>query len=108
MFFLLTVYSLGVIINLLRGKSNISCGCGGSLESNHLSWPLIIRNLIFIIFFLFTYTFETKMGNVQFILMDQSLNHIYSYDLVITVLLAFSTWIVFFLIILKFNDKDYN
>ncbi|RBP86585.1 methylamine utilization protein MauE [Cytobacillus firmus] len=43
---LLIIYSLAIIINLLRGRSKIDCGCGGLMGSKKLSWKLIIRNIL--------------------------------------------------------------
>ncbi len=55
---LITLYSISIVINLLKGRTNIECGCGGLLGSHNLSWKLIYRNalLILMISFLYTYT----------------------------------------------------
>jgi uncharacterized membrane protein YphA (DoxX/SURF4 family) len=52
---LLTVYSIAISYNLLKGKKEISCGCGGILGNNSLSWFLVVRNffLVLICTFLF-------------------------------------------------------
>lgn len=44
---LLTVVTLAVAINLARGRSHIDCGCG-SQGGQHLSWALVLRNLVLI------------------------------------------------------------
>lgn len=37
--------SAGVVVNLLRGHTNVSCGCGGLAHaSTGLSWWLVLRN----------------------------------------------------------------
>jgi hypothetical protein len=41
---LLTVVTAGVIINLLRGRTDIGCGCGGIEDEQTLSWALVARN----------------------------------------------------------------
>jgi hypothetical protein len=44
---LLCAYSAGIVLNLLRGRVHISCGCGFGKASNSndsLSWGLVIRN----------------------------------------------------------------
>lgn len=33
-----------VVINLLRGRADIDCGCGGPEGGQHLSWALVARN----------------------------------------------------------------
>ncbi|MBK6292957.1 MAG: methylamine utilization protein MauE [Rhodoferax sp.] len=40
----LAVVTLAVVVNLLRGRSAIDCGCGGPEGSQHLSWALVWRN----------------------------------------------------------------
>jgi hypothetical protein len=47
--FLLILYSTGIVLNLLRGKVNIDCGCGGVFGDHNLSWSLVIRNILLII-----------------------------------------------------------
>lgn len=42
---LLGVYALGILINLLRGRTWMDCGCLGS-EGEGLSYWLVLRNLI--------------------------------------------------------------
>ena len=46
--FLLMV-TLAVVINLLRGNTDIGCGCGGIEDEQPISWTLVARNLILII-----------------------------------------------------------
>ncbi|GAA4490366.1 MauE/DoxX family redox-associated membrane protein [Gluconacetobacter tumulicola] len=41
---LLVTYSAGMAINIVRGHTDIECGCGGAVQ--HLSWSLVIRNCI--------------------------------------------------------------
>lgn len=41
-FALLGLYALAMAINLLRGRTLIECGCGGSGQP--LSWLLVVRN----------------------------------------------------------------
>ncbi|QSF35850.1 DoxX family membrane protein (plasmid) [Priestia megaterium] len=46
---LLFVYITAISINLLRGRTEISCGCGGVLGNHQLSWKLVVRNILLII-----------------------------------------------------------
>lgn len=41
---LLSIYSIAVGINIYRGNTNISCGCGSVLENDHLSLAILYRN----------------------------------------------------------------
>jgi hypothetical protein len=40
--FLLAVYAAAIAVNLMRGRSRVECGCGGSGQG--LSWFLVARN----------------------------------------------------------------
>ena len=41
----LSVTTTGIIVNLLRGNLDVSCGCGGLEDEAPLSWGLVGRNL---------------------------------------------------------------
>jgi len=43
---ILCAVSLAVVINLLRGRRDIDCGCGGASGDQTLSWPLVGRNAV--------------------------------------------------------------
>jgi hypothetical protein len=38
--------SAGVAINLVRGRLDLDCGCGGVSGSQPISWGLVLRNLV--------------------------------------------------------------
>lgn len=42
---LLVTYGVAMAVNLVRGKADIDCGCGGS-EGQLISWWLVLRNFI--------------------------------------------------------------
>jgi len=44
---LLALVTAAVAINLLRGRTDISCGCGGASGDQTLSWALVARNGVF-------------------------------------------------------------
>lgn len=49
---LLSVVTAAVVINLLRGRTEIDCGCGslgGHVGDQTLSWGLAIRNLVLVV-----------------------------------------------------------
>lgn len=46
--FLLVTVTAAVLINLLRGRTSIDCGCGG-LSSQPLSWALVARNAVLLL-----------------------------------------------------------
>lgn len=43
---LLTVVTAAVIVNLLRGRTDLGCGCGGIEDEQTLSWALVARNAV--------------------------------------------------------------
>lgn len=45
---LLILYCIGITINVLRGRTEIDCGCGGVIGNHRLSMSLVFRNLIFL------------------------------------------------------------
>ena len=40
------VYTIALIINLRRGRSELSCGCGGILGNHRISWWMVGRNIL--------------------------------------------------------------
>lgn len=42
----LVLVTLAVSLNLLRGRRAIDCGCGGPEGRQHLSWALVLRNVV--------------------------------------------------------------
>lgn len=50
---LLIVFSAAITINLVRGRTDLSCHCGGAVGDHRISWWLVGRNGILIIGLLF-------------------------------------------------------
>ncbi len=44
----LTVYALAIGFNLLRGRSDIDCGCSGPGSQQPISWHLVVRNIFLV------------------------------------------------------------
>ena len=44
----LTVYALAIGFNLLRGRSDIDCGCSGPGSQQPISWHLVVRNIFMV------------------------------------------------------------
>jgi len=42
---MLIVYTIAITVNLLRGRTEMSCGCGGLAGQHRLSWKLVVRNV---------------------------------------------------------------
>jgi len=45
----LLLASAGILVNLLRGRRNIDCGCGGGDSHPRLSWALLGRNAVLLL-----------------------------------------------------------
>ncbi|MFD2169221.1 MauE/DoxX family redox-associated membrane protein [Tumebacillus lipolyticus] len=43
---LLLLYATAISVNMWRGRREISCGCGGVMGDHHLSWSLVVRNVL--------------------------------------------------------------
>ena len=63
---LLSIVTTAVATNLLRGKDDIGCGCGGIEDEQKISWALVLRNL-FLIGLLAPVLFETSLRTASFL-----------------------------------------
>ena len=45
---LFVIFSGAIVFNLLRGRTDLSCHCGGILGDHRISWWLVGRNALFI------------------------------------------------------------
>jgi hypothetical protein len=43
---LFALFAGAMAINLMRGRRDIDCGCFATVLRQHLSWPLVLRNLL--------------------------------------------------------------
>ncbi len=43
---LLCLYACAMLINLLRGRRNIDCGCGDKGQGQVIGWALVVRNVL--------------------------------------------------------------
>ncbi|MED4572683.1 MauE/DoxX family redox-associated membrane protein [Brevibacillus agri] len=67
-FTLLVVYSVAITINLVRGRNEISCGCGGVLGTHNLSWKLVIRNIFLLLLIIWLWFKPFVFGNIENVL----------------------------------------
>lgn len=47
--FLFVLFTTAIVINLVRGRRDLSCHCSGALGNHSISWWLVGRNGIFIV-----------------------------------------------------------
>lgn len=64
---LLSIFSIFIAINLFKGNQNFSCGCGGVLENERLSYWMVLRNavIILIAFILFKSKYSINYMTIQ-------------------------------------------
>tara|TARA_B100001250_G_C19378708_1_gene605254 strand:- start:73 stop:600 length:528 start_codon:yes stop_codon:yes gene_type:complete len=79
---LLSIVTLAIAINLLRGNTDIGCGCGGIEDEQLISWSLALRNVILIviispIFFQESWRNLTVLDNFTLILGGSSVYGLY-------------------------------
>lgn len=85
---LLIVYTTAIVINLVRGNVNMSCGCGSVFESSNLNFGLVIRNSLLVLVYLFVF-----LNN------EYTLSQLNFYDT--SVLIGLSIWLVLIWAIVK-------
>lgn len=74
---LLLMYSIAVTINLLRGRKELSCGCGGLAGNHLLSWKLIVRNLFLIGMCLWVNQVAVPYGSLLSVIGGESASRIF-------------------------------
>ncbi|NRR24372.1 MauE/DoxX family redox-associated membrane protein [Brevibacillus sp. MS2.2] len=81
---LLSVYSLAISINLLKGNNNISCGCGGLVGDHKLSWKLVFRNLGFLAVAVWLYQFDHNWSLIESIIAGDA----FSYEMLVMIFIV--------------------
>jgi len=46
---LFVIFSGAILFNLVQGRTDLSCHCGGALGEHRISWWLIVRNTFFVV-----------------------------------------------------------
>ncbi|WP_289141256.1 MauE/DoxX family redox-associated membrane protein [uncultured Brevibacillus sp.] len=69
---LLILYSVAIAINLLRGRRDISCGCGGVAGNHPISWLLVLRNLLLMFVCGWVFTNPYLWGSVENLWMGET------------------------------------
>lgn len=61
---LMVIFTVAITINLLRGRKDISCGCGGVMGNHKISWWLVVRNGCVSLGFLLCFSFEESIKSI--------------------------------------------
>src|SRR5258706_282944 len=70
---LFVLFSGAIIVNLMRGRYNLSCHCGGTLGDHSISWWLVGRNCLFIVSLLVLLATPSDMFTVDTFVRSPSL-----------------------------------
>jgi uncharacterized membrane protein YphA (DoxX/SURF4 family) len=63
--FLLLVYTQAVLINLIRGRYDLSCGCGGIVGNDFISYKTIMRNIILMLLILVQFISVSPLFSIE-------------------------------------------
>ncbi|USG67271.1 DoxX family membrane protein [Brevibacillus ruminantium] len=91
--FLMLLYTLAITINLLRGRREISCGCGGMAGNHQLSWTLTIRNLAIFFGCYWLYLSSTDWGSLDALFSGQR-DHFFHLEVLQVILISMLTLIM--------------
>ncbi|WP_313891180.1 MauE/DoxX family redox-associated membrane protein [Psychrobacillus sp.] len=93
---LVIVYTIAIIVNLIRGNRNMSCGCGGIIGDHNLSWLLPIRNILICSIMVFLMNYNGHIFSID----SLRSNSVYSLDSVY----VFSTIVSSVLVIIVYSN----
>ena len=77
---LLLIFTSAISINLLRGRNNISCGCGGIAGNHQISWILVFRNLLLGFMAVYLYMNPSNTLSINSVIWGQSFSDVFSID----------------------------
>ncbi|EMI9087093.1 hypothetical protein COD05_05225 [Bacillus cereus] len=104
---LLIMYTIGIIVNLYRKRTNISCGCGGIVGDHNLSWTLVFRNIFLVGLIIFLIKNETDFFSLQSLLIyEKDISLIFNHNGIFSILL--STFLVLLISILNSTFTIYR
>ncbi|WP_226535519.1 MauE/DoxX family redox-associated membrane protein [Fictibacillus halophilus] len=62
---LLIAYSIAILMNIVRGNNEISCGCGGVIGEHKITYKLIVRNLLILLGVIVVYSSGTTIASID-------------------------------------------
>ena len=88
---LLIIYTTAITVNLIRGRKEISCGCGGLIGSHQLSWWLVLRNIIFMVPVTWMIvTPKGSWGSLHGVIDGASINQVFDLTYWLTMVITYS------------------
>ncbi|MFC4768170.1 MauE/DoxX family redox-associated membrane protein [Effusibacillus consociatus] len=103
---LLIMYNVAISVNLLRGRNEISCGCGGLVGDHRLSWSIVLRNFGLMILCWWIYQFNSVWGSLQAILSGGTLGQAFDFKFWITLIICYTILFVTIIFIKLFAIRE--
>lgn len=105
---LLLLYTFAISFNLVHGRKEVSCGCGGILGNHKLSWYLVLRNLVLLLGCIYLFKYEGSLGNLNALLSGQKFSTIYGLHFILIVLISSVTLLMslVFLNLIEIKNKN--
>ncbi|WP_157721975.1 MauE/DoxX family redox-associated membrane protein [Tumebacillus avium] len=91
---LLLIYTTAITVNLLRGRKEISCGCGGAAGNHQLSGWLVLRNAVLIVLAMIVYAVNTPLLSADALLSGYSIAAVLGLEMWVLLLAAVAAMFV--------------
>jgi len=76
---LLALYTVAITVNLFRGRTEVSCGCGGAAGTHRLSWWLVLRNAVLMAMAAWASGHVGVLGDLQALFGQASWGEVYGF-----------------------------
>ncbi|WP_171050726.1 MauE/DoxX family redox-associated membrane protein [Bacillus sp. BHET2] len=95
---LLMIYTLAILVNLRKGRTEIDCGCSGVLGNHKISYYLVIRNVTLITILLWSGLWALLSENAPkgFFVFNLNYQYIVINSLILLILILYSLGIKVF------------
>jgi uncharacterized membrane protein YphA (DoxX/SURF4 family) len=103
---ILIIYSFAIMINLFRGRVDLSCGCGGLIGSEKISWNMVIRNILACIALILIFRTNMHIGNMNLI-GEHSLRELFPFQFFVIFFIT-TTFTIFYSIHNKMQQVEFN
>ncbi len=95
---LLLTFCVAISVNLLRGRNEISCGCGGVVGNHQLSWNMVRRNIVLLLSCIWLFNHNNHIGSLEALLTGFPLKEVYGYRFSLLVLNSIGLFLIGMLI----------
>lgn len=95
---LLVMYGIAISINLLRGRTEVSCGCGGAAGSHQLSWWLVLRNALLLGIGMWLWNTNSRYATVQALIEGSAFDEAFDVMVIPVMMMAMISMVVYTLV----------